>query len=735
MIKKEQNERRDKWFATTRSNLHKLVNPDGTGTMPQFNAPWREPVWILPAIYTGPKEFIDLANRMVEQYPKAPAAEYKTLGTHSGMEWNIFQSNVFSHCLHRFGKLLTPAAREVMEWHARETCKMIRGSRQPDYKFHGANDNMPMMGTCGMICAGEALNIPEALDHGIWNLQEVRRLLSRSAWMSEFNSSTYSAITLSGAAKLATYSHTPEVRELALEIEQRIWAEVLLHYHPSTFMQAGPQCRAYAVDYAGHTHSLQVLLWMAFGDIVGRDPFKSCFEPDGCEVMHFAGNPWQSIAEYCDMLDTELHIPEKLARLIAERRYPATLRGRSEDISRFDGMAAPYHTETYMEEEFSLGTVNGPLCGGEQTATCYVTYKRKPEVKSFRDAATVFFKYMNSGTPVASLEKSEDGAYEGEKFISNQSWWYSMQKKNTALLLTTPNMKGMREKPLEAESMRLSVIFPAQYGKITRSIIGTGPVREGATGESAEVVPVSVETGEVFIHIHPLIPTSLPRKAALRFSTVKCDLEKQVSDVRCQGTSMKTETKNLNEARTSNIENSDTRHPTPAISYEILDLINYEGSKRSFTREQATLILNGMVLTVEAKSKFDSLETFHRQMSNASVRDYYAMSHRNLLYQRKDVEFELSYTPDPFGVQTESIDGRTVPRPVFESNQIDVNSLPFMTGPVPPSRPFFPWESMDICWYPDFPWIIGSRGLPGEKPYSRRQEDLKKQAVKEAAHE
>jgi hypothetical protein len=42
---------------------------------------------------------------------------------------------------------------------------------------------------------------------------------------------------------------------------------------------------------------------------------------------------------------------------------------------------------------------------------------------------------------------------------------------------------------------------------------------------------------------------------------------------------------------------------------------------------------------------------------------------------------------------------------------------------------------MDICWYPDFPWIIGSRGLPGEKPYSRRQEDLKKKAGKEAAHE
>jgi hypothetical protein len=677
-----QNERRDQWFATTRSHLGKLINPDGTGKMPQFNAPWREPVWILPAVYTGGQEFIDLANRMVEQYPKAPAVDYKEYGTRSGMAWNIFISNVYSHCLHRFEKLLTPGAREVMEWHARETCKMVRGSRQPDYKFHGANDNMPMMGTFGMIFAGETLGIPEAIDHGIWNLQEVRRLLSRSAWMSEFNSSTYSGITLSGASKLATYSRTPEVRELALEIERRLWAEVLLHYHPSTFMQAGPHSRAYTIDDAGHTHTLQSVLWMAFGpEATGRDPLRSYFEPDGREVIHFAGNPWQNIAEICDALDTELHVPEDLAHLIRERSYPVIQRGRSECISRFDGMASVYHTETYMEEAFSLGSVSGPLCGGEQTTTSYVTYKRKPEVKDFRDAATVFFKYLTSETPVSVLETSKDGAYEGEKFIPNQGWWYSLQKKNASLLLTTPNLKGLGEKPLQTSSLRLSVIFPAHYGKILSSIIGDGAERTGAVGESAEVLPVSVETGEVFIHIQPLLPTNLPRRAALRFST--CG------------------------------------------NYEVLDLINYEGPERSFTRKEAMLVLNGMVLTVAAKSTFKSLGEFHGRMSGVTIRDYFAMEHRNVLFQREDVEFEVSYTPDPFGVQTEAIDGRTVTRPVFETNQLDTATLPFVTGVVPRSRPFFPWETMEICWYPEYSSIIGSRGLPGEKPYSQRQEDLK----------
>jgi hypothetical protein len=49
--------------------------------------------------------------------------------------------------------------------------------------------------------------------------------------------------------------------------------------------------------------------------------------------------------------------------------------------------------------------------------------------------------------------------------------------------------------------------------------------------------------------------------------------------------------------------------------------------------------------------------------------------------------------------------------------------LPFMTGPVKPNFPLFPWkDSLDICWYPGTPWIIGSRGLPGETPYSKRVE-------------
>jgi hypothetical protein len=194
-------------------------------------------------------------------------------------------------------------------------------------------------------------------------------------------------------------------------------------------------------------------------------------------------------------------------------------------------------------------------------------------------------------------------------------------------------------------------------------------------------VPVSVEAGQVFIHVQPLLPTSLPRANAVEF--------------------------------------------TRALKYEVLDLVNYAGPKRAFTRAQAALVLNGMVLTVDSKSRYASLEAFHQRMSAALVQDYFMAGHRFVLYQRDDVEFEVVLTTDPFGVQTEAVDGRTVARPVFETNQFDVSRLPFTQGDVRRNGPFFPWPTLDICWYPELPWIIGSRGLPAEPPYSRRQEDLK----------
>ncbi|MDD5198552.1 MAG: hypothetical protein PHC88_02010 [Terrimicrobiaceae bacterium] len=579
--------------------------------------------------------------------------------------------------MHRFGGHLTPPAREVMTWQAEQACKTLRGSGQPDTKFHGANDNMPMMASLGLILAGEALGNERAIEQGIWNLNQFRRLLSRAAWASEFNSSTYSAVTLSSAAQIATYSRDAGIRQLARQIEHRLWAEILLHYHPGTFCQAGPQARAYSVDQAGHNHSVQALLWMVFGEeSTGRNILDSYFNPDGTEVVHFEGTYFQNIAEYCHFMDADFQVPEELADLIVRRQYPARLRGRAEIMGRCENMAAEGQTCTYMEEDFSLGSLNGPWVDGSQTLSLFLTFKRIARPEAWRDAATAFLKYMADDVKMGAKDRSADGKYESDRFIRNLGWFYTIQKDNVVAVLATPNLKAA---PSPTSALKLKVVFPAHYGRISRSVIGDGPVMDGAAGESAEVVPVSIEAGQVFVHLQPLLPTSLPRAAAVRF-------------VR---------------------ENE----------YEVLELINYEGPERAFSRTELARALNGLVMTVKAKKEFDSLEEFHTKMSRSLVTDYFSHEHRFFLFQREDVEFDVLYSPDPFGAQTEAIDGRHVPRPIFQSNQIDVERLPFMTGPVERNQAFFPWG--DTLAMPPWPnaWMIGSRGLPGEGNYARRNDN------------
>ncbi len=669
--------RRNEWYKNVRTRIGEWVNPDGTGRLPQFNAPYREPVWILPALYSGDQKDIDLANRMVARYHEGDAIETTDIGKRSGKMYNVFQTNCFCEYYFLYRDLLTPGAEEVMRWHTEQALRTFAGSAQPDFVFRGGNDNMPAHSACGLVMAGQALNNPGAIEHARWNLRQMRQLLGRNAWIGEFNSPTYTALTLTCFATVAEHAIDEEIRDLALQIEHRLWAELLLHYHPGTLHQAGPMSRAYSNANAGHNGDVQLLMWLAFGpDVTKRDIIASSFSPDGTEYVAFGGCSAQGIAAFTHFVAAELHVPEELADLSARRIYPAVLRGRAEVNNSFEN-GASIQTETYMEEEFSLGTASRPFCSGDHTASLFITYLRKKNPETWRDAATAFVRYPTDKVPMGILERSEDGQFRGEKTLFSQGWFYTAQKENSALLLSVPNL---RLAPIESSSLQLSLVFSAHYGQITASVIGDQPVREGAVGESVEVAPVSIEAGEVFIHVQPLIPTSMRRKVAVRFSKQN--------------------------------------------NYEVLEMINYEDEPRVFDRLELSRVLNGMVVTVEANAKHASLLDFHQKMSDSRITDYLFVGMRYFEFLRDDVWFRFAVSTDSVGAMTELIDGLPRPTPIMESNQIDVGKLPFLGERSTPNVPFFPWEKMEIMEWANS-WIIGSRGLPGERPYANRTESLR----------
>jgi hypothetical protein len=696
------NRRRDAFYAKAREAMADWVNPDGTpceshhvfaGTSGGSPIPNREPFRSLPCLYAGEQRHIDLANAMVARYCRTPPPlEYHPPAYEEGedraLRFNIFQSNNAAAVVHKYRDCLSPEAARVLEYHTRLVFEHCPGSAQIDYSFHGCNDNMPAMSTVGLILGGEALDDAQALAHGLWKLKRFRRILSRNAWASEYNSGTYSAITLTSMAKIASESRTSEARELALAIEERLWAEMLLHWHPGTFCQAGPHSRVYAVDAANHMHNQHALLWLAFGsDVTRRDLIKTCFEHDGIEVVHFDGYHPSNIAEYVEVLDADLHVPRWLASLVDQRAYPVRQQGVVEQMNtpKNAGGSGRCHTTTYMEESFSLGTVDSAFCGGDQTDSLYATYRRQPNVRSFKDAGVLFARYLANDTtlggtgPTSHFFKEAIPGF-GEEFVRSHGNILTLQKDGTAMLLAQPHCRVGQALCEQAQnegisSFKLSLLMPAHYGKSQAVIVGDKQVKDFSF-RCETIQPISIDTGEVYIHLNPLVPTNLERDCAMEL-------------VR---------------------ENS----------YEAIHLINYRGPARTFTPDELARMLNGCVVTLRSHADFAGLEAFHQTMRQVRIHDYWAHL-RYVLFQREDVELEMVTSIQPMSAQTRSVDGRSPAMPIISSSEIDVERLPFLTGPVPRDEPFFPWKNLSIHAR-DNSWGIGARGLPGEVPYSELQD-------------
>ncbi len=82
--------------------------------------------------------------------------------------------------------------------------------------------------------------------------------------MSEYNSPTYTALTLWFLALIAEHSTTEAARRLALFLEERLWVDVAMHFHAPSQQFAGPHSRSYQDDSVGGFSALHCTMLAAF---------------------------------------------------------------------------------------------------------------------------------------------------------------------------------------------------------------------------------------------------------------------------------------------------------------------------------------------------------------------------------------------------------------------------------------------------------------------------------------
>jgi hypothetical protein len=137
----------------------------------------------------------------------------------------------------------------------------------------------------------------------------------------EFNSPTYTPISLHSLAKIVELIDDPDAKRLALEIELKLWREVLGLYHPNLGLACGPYSRSYRIDVLGQNSQMRILMCY-----VGLSKDRSVvklfdegledllFHHDGDVPFAWSGPAWQ--------MATEFHAPADAIEAMRSRRFP-----------------------------------------------------------------------------------------------------------------------------------------------------------------------------------------------------------------------------------------------------------------------------------------------------------------------------------------------------------------------------------------------------------------------------
>ena len=447
----------------------------------------RETLWLCFGLLDGDASDVALANLLLadlEQIPHHPTRSQEE----ESATFDIFTTNHTVQMLVLHAAKLAPGVRRKLEGWAREAQGDYPGDRQSDYQFHGANDNMPAKATMGLILGGEYFGDADAVEHGLWNLRQLRDLLTRRGLLSEYTSPTYTPLSIINLTEVAEHARHPEALELAARCVERIWADALGHYHAPTGMMAGPYARAYAADSTGHLNAMGILLWGVFGDEVFPHPIEE-LRRARVRLLHHHSVPSQ--VSLLAWLTSVAVAPPALIEWMRQRKYPFHLCASAE---RGGDGAGEVLTTLYQEAEFAIGTAEGEIWTMLQSEAFFLQYAIRQPVEGVEDRRTVYARYLiNDQKPL-----DEEGLLKPHGCV------HTVQSGRTVLALARPVLE-LEGQPISA--LKFSVILPTHFGPV-----GRVELRDGH---------VFIQDGPVLLALRPLNATDWGRQDAVRLEPVE----------------------------------------------------------------------------------------------------------------------------------------------------------------------------------------------------------------------
>lgn len=575
---------------------------------------------------------IEQANRYLENFP-----DYY-------QEWHRT-----SYFLAKFSNLLSAKAKSRLAKHLDE---IASGFMEDHWNFVGTNDNFPCMATCGNVLYGERVGDLEQLEKGRERLKAFKHQLTRSGVNTEYSSQAYCFLQIEPIAMIAEMAKDEEIKRLALEIEERLWIDVLGHYHLPSGKMAGPWSRAYQWDMRG------VGLPFAMLDFVLGNLTPEVLLDD----YFLESEEWIKIrAASC--YGNEYHCPQYLVDWVRDRQYPFHFVATADGCASYDdigmrmwGLNAddmdphvdydlePYgawnvRIETYMTEKYSIGSSTLPYHSGEQTENFLVTYPRDTTQNPHRSVATVFSRFVVNDQE--TLKGETDGYGDMGILYSERGRRLVTQHENTAMVLYKPkryNRKGVT-------ALSVNIYIPNdQWGEGENTIdeIWIGENRLSTIGgTSSAYETVYVHDGDVYMAFVPLVPVDHGKEFATK------------------------------------VEERD--------GYTVIEFFNYRGDSRDFSRNQFALTGNGFVCEIASFDEYSTFEEFRMAIGASQVTDEYRAyqhyrknAHRYTSYERGNILLESEYSPIDEGIRYQTLNGKFFEYPRFEVDGLVESLVPFL---------------------------------------------------------
>jgi len=262
--------------------------------------------------------------------------------------WSAFLGRSLAELLSDHAERLPEGLRERARESLRRAMDLIvRHNMGPDYT------NISLMSTFVAIKAGELLDDEEFLSYGREKLREAVGYTRYHDDVTEYNSPTYTRVSIHEVGRMLGYFEDAEDRALARVLSDRLWRAISIYYHPETGQLSGPHARTYD-DFQGDT----------MPSIIG------------------IGTDWQYGVTDMDELDgtgrpkVVLDCPRKYYANFGETEEPTFYRNlffrggegylnehTSIPLTRFD---TPVEARTHFTDSFTLGTFTRMDCWNQR---------------------------------------------------------------------------------------------------------------------------------------------------------------------------------------------------------------------------------------------------------------------------------------------------------------------------------------------------------------------------------